>query len=335
MRIHHSFLPALTLLGLVATTCQVQAQTLLAGEREAPVTAIAGVVGADAQWTLVWADFVTADGIVGTTDGGVLFAQEQTDKIIKLNQDGSQHTVFENMNAPGSVAIDTSGRTFTVQRTCTEPFNAELAGCNELTRVVQIAPEFRVLASSFADGRPLGRLNDLIADGLGGAFFTSGGLYHASKDGVVSVVAEEDLVTNGLMLSRDAGTLYVTNRDRIVAFDVAADASTSNRRDFVIFEGETFTDGIALDAEGRLYVTAGQGIHVVGEAGDFLGTIPTPRAAITAAFSGPDKKMLYVPMMGAVGPDGKAWATPEGIRNTAMTIYTLPMLTSGFGGRPK
>jgi gluconolactonase len=39
--------------------------------------------------------------------------------------------------------------------------------------------------------------------------------------------------------------------------------------------------------------------------------------------------------MGALGPDGKAWATPEGIRNTAMTIYTLPMLTPGFAGRPK
>src|SRR5690606_10219142 len=112
----------------------------------------------------------TADGITGTADGGVLFAQEQTDKIIKLNTDGSQFTYFENMNAPGSVSIDSEGRIFTVQRTCTEPMNDELAGCNELTRVVQIAPEFRLLANSFPDGRSLGRLNDLIADGMGGAF---------------------------------------------------------------------------------------------------------------------------------------------------------------------
>jgi gluconolactonase len=39
--------------------------------------------------------------------------------------------------------------------------------------------------------------------------------------------------------------------------------------------------------------------------------------------------------MGAVGPDGKAWATPEGIRNTAMTIYRLAMVAQGFKGRPK
>jgi gluconolactonase len=323
----------LLLTALLSTS--LLAQDLLPGEREAHVQAIPGVVTDGARWSLVWADFMTADGIVGMPDGGVLFAQEQSDKIIKLNVDGSQHTWFTDMKGPGSIAIDSSGRIFTVQRTCTEPLNRELAGCNELTRVVQIAPEFRLLANSFSDGRSLGRLNDLIADGLGGAFFTSGGIYHASGDGKVTVVAEGDIVTNGLMLSRDGRTLYVTNRDRLVAFDVASDASTSNRRDFVVIPGETFTDGITLDAEGRLYVTAGQGIHVVSETGTLLGTIPTPRASITAAFAGPDKRTLYVPMMGAIGPDGKAWTTPEGIRNTAMTIYTLPMLTPGFDGRPK
>jgi gluconolactonase len=334
---HHRSSLCFLLCGLLAITAPVAgpAQTLLDGEREAQVTAIPGVVAAGAQWTLVWADFYTADGILGTPDGGVLFAQEQTDKILKLNLDGSVHTVFENMNAPGSVAIDTAGRMFTVQRTCTEPLNAELPGCNELTRVMQIAPDVRLLANSFDDGRPLGRLNDLIADGQGGAYFTSGGIYHVSWDRKVSVVAGENIQTNGLMLSPNGRTLYVTNRDRVVAFDVADDGSTSNRRDFVVFPEETFTDGITLDAEGRLYVTAGQGIHVVAANGEILGTIPTPRAAITAAFAGPDKKTLYVPMMGAIGPNGKAWTTPEGIRNTAMTIYTLPMESTGFAGRPK
>ena len=45
--------------------------------------------------------------------------------------------------------------------------------------------------------------------------------------------------------------------------------------------------------------------------------------------------MLYVPQMGAVGPDGKPWSTPQGVRNTAMTIYRIPMLVEGFKQRPK
>jgi gluconolactonase len=39
--------------------------------------------------------------------------------------------------------------------------------------------------------------------------------------------------------------------------------------------------------------------------------------------------------MGAIGPDGKAWTTPEGVRNTAMTIYKISMLAEGIKGRPK
>jgi hypothetical protein len=44
--------------------------TLLAGERPAAVSAIPGVVAADAKWEFIWQDFKTADGIVGTPDGG-------------------------------------------------------------------------------------------------------------------------------------------------------------------------------------------------------------------------------------------------------------------------
>jgi len=39
--------------------------------------------------------------------------------------------------------------------------------------------------------------------------------------------------------------------------------------------------------------------------------------------------------MGAIGADGKQWTTPAGVRNIAMTIYTLDMETAGFLGRPK
>ena len=56
---------------------------LRAGERIAEVRGIQGVVAANAQWELVWADFETADGIIPTADGGVMFAQEQTDTIRK------------------------------------------------------------------------------------------------------------------------------------------------------------------------------------------------------------------------------------------------------------
>jgi gluconolactonase len=307
----------------------------LPGERAAVVTAIPGVIAADAKWELVWADFETADGIVGTADGGVIFAQEQTDSIRKLDASNHEFVYLGDTHGAGAVSLDVQGRLYAVQRTCTDPGRPFSASCAELTRVSQLAPEQRILANSFSDGRPLGRLNDLIADGKGGAYFTVTGAYYVNAQGTVSTVADQDIVANGIMLSADGKTLYVTNNTSVLAFSVQPDGTTKNRRDFASLEGDNGADGMAIDATGRLYVTASQGIHVFAADGRHLGLIPTPRRPITLAFSGPDKKTLYVPQMGAVGPDGKPWSTPQGVRNTAMTIYRIPMETQGFRGRPK
>ena len=321
--------------GLATLACAAQAQMLRAGERPAAVAAIPGVVAADAPWELVWADFKTADGIVPTSDGGILFAQEQSDTIRKLDAANHEYVYLANVQGTGAVSLDAQGRLFGVQRTCTDSARPYYQSCPLLTNVAILAPEYRLLANSFADGRPLGRVNDVMADGKGGAYFTVGGAYHVSAQGVVSVVVEQDIHSNGILLSADGKTLWVTNTDRVLAFDVQADGSTKNRRDFGLLEGDTGADGMAIDADGHLYVTASKGVHVLGRDGSHLGLIPTPRVPISLCFSGTDRKTLYVAQMGAVGPDGKPWSTPQGVRNTAMTLYRLPMLAEGYKGRPK
>jgi gluconolactonase len=312
-----------------------RAETPRPGERPATVTALPGIVAADAQWELVWADFKTADGLVPSPDGGILFAQEQSDTIRKLDAANHEFVYLAPTQGTGAVSFDAQGRLFGVQRTCTDSARPFYQSCPLLTNVALLAPEHRLLANSFADGRPLGRVNDVMADGKGGAYFTVGGAYHVSALGVVSVVAEQDIHSNGILLSADGKTLWVTNGDRVLAFDVLPDSSTKNRRDLGLLAGDTGADGMAIDAEGRLYVTASQGVHVLGRDGTHLGLIPTPRVPISLTFSGADKKTLYVAQMGAVGPDGKPWSTPQGVRNTAMTLYRLPMLAEGFKGRPK
>jgi len=319
----------------VGSVHAAHAQQLLAGEREARVTAIPDVIAANAKWELVWAGFDTADGIVGTPDGGLLFAQEQTDTIRKLDVTGREFVYLTDTHGAGAVSLDARGRLFAVQRACTDPGKPFAASCRELTAIAILAPERRLLANSFPDGKPLGRLNDVIADGKGGAYFTVGGAYYVNPDGIISTVADQDIRSNGIMLNRDGTTLYVTNNTVVVAFDVTADGSTRNRREFGGLEGDRGADGMAIDSAGRLYVTASAGVHVLSPDGKHLGLIPTPRSPITVAFSGPDKKTLYVAQLGVVGPDGQPWKTPQGVRNTAMSIYTIRMLAEGFKGRPK
>jgi gluconolactonase len=305
-----------------------------APERPAEVTAIPGVIAANAKWEMIWHDIKTADGIVSTPDGGVIFAQEQSDTLRKLDSKNRESVYVTDTHGTGAVSMDSQGRLYAVERTCTDP-GKHMPDCAEPTKVAMLKPSRKVLADKLADGKSLGRVNDVVADGKGGAYFTSTGLYHVSASGKVSTVADQDIRTNGVILSADGKTLFTTNGGTIVAFDVNAEGSTANRRDFGTLDGDMGGDGMAIDNAGRLYVTASKGVHVLGQDGKHLGLIPTPRAPISLTFSGPNKKTLYVASMGAYGADGKPWNVPQGVRNTAMTMYRIPVLAQGFAGRPK
>jgi gluconolactonase len=298
------------------------------------VTAISGVVAAGATWTVAWQGTDNADGIVGTDDGGLLFAQEQPNQISRLDRNDRVSVFLRDTHGTGALSVDAGGRIFAVERTCTDPGRGAAAGsCNEPTVVGILAPERKTLADGF-EGKPLGRLNDLVVDRKGGAYFTVGGAFYASAAGRVTSLGD-NIRANGIILSRDDRVLYVTNGNTVLAFDVQPDGAAANRRDFAKLEAGGAGDGLAIDAAGRVYVTSAPGVQVFDEGGRYLGLIPTPRSVISAAFSGADKKTLYVVGSGALGPDGREFVTPEGVRNNAKTIYRIPMLAQGFKGRAK
>lgn len=286
--------------------------------RDVTVTAIPGIVAAGATWKTVWQGAGNnADGIVGTADGGVLFAQEDLNQVSKLDRDDRVSVFLSDTRGGGSLAIDAQGRIITVQRMVPRA-------------VAFLAPERKMLADTL-DGKPvgdLGRLNDLVADKKSGAYFTVGGAYYAAASGRITSLGD-NMRTNGIILSRDEKTLYITNREVVLAFDVAADGTTSNRRDFARLEGGGVGDGMAIDAAGRVYVTSLPGVQVLSSEGKYVGLIPTPRNAISVAFSGQDKKTLYVVCVGALDADGKE------MTRQAATIFKIPMVSQGFAGRAK
>ena len=302
------------------------------GAREVTVSAIPGLVLAGSRWMLAWQGTDNADGIIGTDDGGLLFAQEQPNRISKLDANDKVSVALEDTHGTGAIAIDARGRVLAVQRTCTDP-GGQPAQCTEPTRIGVLSPERKVLADAF-EGKPFGRLNDLVADKKGGVYFTVDGAYYVNVSGRVTSLGE-NIRANGIMLSPDERVLYVTNGGSILAFDVQAEGGVTNRRDFATLEAGGNGDGMAIDAAGRLYVTSQPGVQVFDRLGKYLGLIPTPRNAISVAFAGRDKKTLYIVGSGALGADGKEFITPEGVRNNAKTIYKLSMLTEGFKGRAK
>ena len=106
-------------------------------------------------------------------------------------------------------------------------------------------------------------------------------------------------------------------------FDVQPDGSLKNQRQFVQLPTPG-GDGLTIDSQGRLYVTAGPNVHVVASDGKLLGSIPAPYGLITAAFAGPDKKTMYA-VVSLIDP----------MRLQHAYVYSIPMLAQGYRERAK
>lgn len=297
---------------------------------------IPGVIAAGAKWDTVWQGAETADGLIGYK-GGILFAQEQSNHINRLDEKG-KFSIFLSANGPGAVAIGPpQERMLAVERTCTDP-GGEPDLCRQPTDIAIVSPFHQVLTNGM-DGKNYGRLNDIVADKKGGFYYTDGprpdgAVYYYAPERRVFKLAEK-IRANGLILSRDDKTLFVTNGSSIVSLEMPREGGTTILREFARLQGGVDGDGMAIDGEGRIYVATAPGVQVFSPDGKFLGLIPTPRDAVSIAFSGPGKKVLYASCTGALGPDGKEISVRPGIRNTAMTIYKIQMEAEGYRGRPK
>jgi gluconolactonase len=300
--------------------------------RDLSIKAIPGVVAAGGQWIKVWQQGGnSADGILPDKDGNVLVAQEDYDAVLRITPEGKTSVAVASAKGIGSLSVDRQGRLYGAHRTerpgSTKPDKDSIG--NQITI---LTPERKVVADRWTDGTPLTvRPNDLLADGSGGAYFTVGCLYYAGPKGVA--VVGEDLRTNGIAFSPDDKTLYVTNGASLVAFDVKGPGTLANRRDFAKLEAGGAGDGMAIDSEGRVYVTSNPGVQVFDKTGQYLGVIPTPRGVISVAFAGPDKKTLFV--VGGGADDENGQPIRMGPQQTAATIYKIPVLAQGLKDRAK
>jgi gluconolactonase len=156
-------------------------------------------------------------------------------------------------------------------------------------------------------------------------------VYYIPPGGKAIKIEGQMIRPNGIQLSRDEKVLYVSDSNgvNVIAWNIGPDGLVRNRRNFGTLTGrskrdnglggiKTFADGMAIDNEGRLYVATGGGVEVLGPQGQHIGTIPVmcpPADCQNLAFSGPEKKTLYVAGAGS--------------------LYKIEMLAQGFKGRAK
>jgi gluconolactonase len=154
-------------------------------------------------------------------------------------------------------------------------------------------------------------------------FTDTAGVYYLAPGGAVTRVAQGIPNPNGVILSPDEKVLCANDKDGLylLAFDVAADGTLSNRRNFARYQSlrvaghtdpllaeDNGADGLTVDSDGRVYVATNLGVEVFSPRGDHLGTLPaiwggerfTLRKPQNVAFAGPGKRTLFIVGSGAV-----------------------------------
>ncbi len=108
------------------------------------------------------------------------------------------------------------------------------------------------------------------------------------------IVADDFDRPNGLAFSLDETKLYIsdTGRNHMRVFDVDGDKLTG---------GEVFAectngcfDGFRLDGKGRIWTSAGDGVHVYHADGTLLGKLPVPEVVSNLTFGGPRRHDLFI-----------------------------------------
>ncbi len=284
--------------------------------------AIPGVLGAGQSWKVVWSwEGNNVDGPIAGDNGTVLFANNDASNVMQLDPStGLAKIVYSNTNTGGAVSRGKNGELFVAER-----------GLG--SAIEELAPQRKVLANSF-HGEPLecvgGVINDLSADSRGGVYISvtgaaNSGVFYVDPKGVVSQYGKDVPLANGIILSPDEKTLYVTNGAVVYAFDVKPDGSLTNQREFGKLQGGEGGDGSAVDQQGRVYIATGKSVDVFSAEGKFVGSIPGPQGLHGTFFGGRDKKTLF----GIVFYGG--WGTS----NARNEIIAIPTLTQGYTGRAK
>jgi gluconolactonase len=169
------------------------------------------------------------------------------------------------------------------------------------------------------NGKPFKTPNFSVNDKKGGVYFSSSGdfsptapaegaVMYLDRSGMLSRVAEGIRYSNGVGLTPDGKMLYVSehlNR-QLLAYDVAADGSISNRRVFVRLDDiepidptrswEVGPDDMTVDSKGNIYEQeygAGR-MLIIGPDAKLKATIEVPEKYITGSALTPDESHIFI-----------------------------------------
>ena len=243
----------------------------------------------------------------------LLFSDIPNDRVLRFDELTGDVTLFSDRSGhQNGRTVDRQGRVVSCEH-----------GGRRVSRIDHDG-KVRALCDAF-EGKRLNSPNDVVVKSDGSIWFTDptygidsdyeghagvseiGASYVFRIDaetGEVTAVATDFAKPNGLAFNADETRLYVSDTGishapdgprHIRVLELGADGR-SLRPGGEVFAtcGAGVFDGFRLDAQGNIWTSAGDGVHVYAPDGALLGKIHLPEPAANVEFGGPARNRLYI-----------------------------------------
>lgn len=237
-----------------------------------------------------------AEGPAWSPEGFLLFSDTITNKLLKLTPGRPAAELGEIPGGPIGNAYDSQGRLYTCE------FRER--------RVTRVAKNGKtdVIAARF-EGKRLNAPNDVVVRRDGHVYFTDPafgnqqdkaeldfyGVFHVTPKGELEAIAKMKTRPNGIALSPNGKTLYVTDSDArsIRAYDLEGKGGASAEGRVIAEKIPGVPSGIRVDEKDNLWIAA-DGVLSYSPQGKLLGKIELSEKPSNLTFGDADMESLYV-----------------------------------------
>ncbi len=241
----------------------------------------------------------------------VVWSDIPNDRMLRYDEADGHVSVFRQPagNSNGNT-VDRQGRLVSCEHGARRVSRTEHDG-----RITTIASHFQ--------GRRLNSPNDVVVHSDGAVWFTdppygilsdyegnkgpseigANHLYRVDpRTGDVAIAADDFDKPNGLAFSPDESLLYVADTGashapggprHIRVFEVDAGGRLHGGKVFAECTAGLF-DGFRLDDAGRIWTSAGDGVHCYDPDGTLIGKVLVPEVVANVVFGGPRRNRLYI-----------------------------------------
>jgi sugar lactone lactonase YvrE len=235
------------------------------------------------------------EGPAWSPDGFLLFSDTVTNKLHKFIPGKGESESADVPGGPAGNTYDPQGRLYSCE------FRER-----RITRTLKNGKS-EVVVSKF-EGKRFNAPNDIVVRRDGQIYFTDPafgnqqdkreldfyGVFHLTPKGEIDAIAKWKTRPNGLALSPNGRTLYVTDSDSrsVHAFDLDR-AGLASGDHIVLDKIVGVPGGIRTDEKGNLWIAA-KTVSVFSPQGQLLGQLELPEAPSNLAFGDPDLETLFV-----------------------------------------